>query len=71
MRKELPASRLMSGLAFFCFFRREEKKHGGFKPWEKNIGKPWENHGKTVGKPWENGDLSKKNVDLMGCMANL
>ena len=62
MRKELPASRLMSGLAFFLAFRRR------FSSGENSVAS---NHGKTMGKPWENGDLSKKTVDLMGFMANL
>jgi hypothetical protein len=45
MRKELPASRLMSGLAFFFGVSASifvGGKLGGFKPWE--------NHGKTMGK---------------------
>ena len=38
------------------------------KPWEnhgKTMGKPWENHGKTMGKPWENGDLYSNYVWLV------
>ena len=67
MRKELPASRLMSGLAFFFGVSASTfvgGKHGGFKPWGKK-------RRKTMGKPWENGDLSKKNVDLIGFIAYL
>ena len=68
MRKELPASRLMSGLAFFFLaFRR--RLSSGENTVVSNPGE--KKRRKTMGKPWENGDLSKKNVDLIGFIAYL
>jgi hypothetical protein len=35
------------------------------------IGKPWENHRETIGKPEENCDVTQKNEDFMGIIADL
>ena len=35
------------------------------------IGKTWENHRETIGKPEENCDVTQKNEDFMGIIADL